>query len=87
LGIAVFLVPLTTLVVALRKYEQFSARLAAAHWIRVFYDLAWTFALWPLNSELLSEGLTRYAGKYDCGGVGCWQLTSPLATLIQCIAA
>jgi len=36
LGIAVFLVPLTALV--------------AVYWIWVLYDLAWTFALWRLNS-------------------------------------
>ena len=50
LGMAVFLVPLTALVVALRGYERFSAALVAVYWIWVFYDLAWTFALWRLNS-------------------------------------
>jgi len=50
LGIAVFLVPLTALVVALRGYERFSAALVAVYWIWVLYDLAWTFALWRLNS-------------------------------------
>ena len=50
LGIAVFLVPLTALVVALRSYERFSAALVAVYWIWVLYDLAWTFALWRLNS-------------------------------------
>jgi len=50
LGIAVFLVPLTALVVALRKYERFSAGLVVVYWIWVLYDLAWTYALWRLNS-------------------------------------
>jgi translocator protein len=50
LGIAVFLVPLTALVVALRKYEQFSAGLVAVYWMWVLYDLAWTYQLWRLNS-------------------------------------
>ena len=50
LGMAVFLVPLTALVVALRGYERFSAALVAVYWIWVLYDLAWTFALWRLNS-------------------------------------
>jgi len=47
---AVFLVPLTALVVALRRYERFSAALVAVYWMWVLYDLAWTFALWRLNS-------------------------------------
>ncbi len=50
LGIVVFLVPLTTLVVALRNYERFSAMLVAVYWIWVLYDLAWTYELWRLNS-------------------------------------
>jgi tryptophan-rich sensory protein len=50
LGIVVFLVPLTTLVVALRNYERFSAMLVAVYWIWVLYDLAWTYELWILNS-------------------------------------
>ena len=50
LGIVVFLVPLTVLLVALRKYERFSAGLVAVYWIWALYDLAWTFALWRLNS-------------------------------------
>jgi len=49
LGIAVFLVPLTALLLALRKHERFSAGLVAAYWVWVLYDLAWTFALWRLN--------------------------------------
>jgi tryptophan-rich sensory protein len=50
LGIAVFLVPVTALLLTLRAYERFSARLVAVYWIWVLYDLAWTFALWRLNS-------------------------------------
>jgi tryptophan-rich sensory protein len=50
LGIVVFLVPLTALLVALRKYERFSAGLVAVYWLWVLYDLVWTFALWRLNS-------------------------------------
>jgi len=49
LGIAVFLAPLTALLLALRKHERFSAGLVAAYWVWVLYDLAWTFALWRLN--------------------------------------
>jgi tryptophan-rich sensory protein len=49
LGIAVFLAPLTALLLALRKHERFSAGLVAADWVWVLYDLAWTFALWRLN--------------------------------------
>jgi tryptophan-rich sensory protein len=50
LGIVVFLLPVTALVLALRKYERFSAGLVAIYWIWVLYDFAWTFALWRLNS-------------------------------------
>jgi translocator protein len=50
LGMAVFLVPVTALLLTLRKYERFSAGLVAVYWIWVLYDLAWTFALWRLNS-------------------------------------
>ena len=50
LGIVMLLVPLTALVVALRKYERFSAGVVVVYWIWVLYDLAWTFALWRLNS-------------------------------------
>ena len=50
LGIAVFLVPLTALLLTLRRYERFSAGLVFVYWIWVLYDLAWTFALWRLNS-------------------------------------
>jgi benzodiazapine receptor len=49
LGIAVFLVPVTALLLTLRTYERFSAVLVAVYWIWVLYDLAWTFALWRLN--------------------------------------
>jgi translocator protein len=49
LGIVVFLVPLSALVVALRKHEQFSAGLVAVYCIWVLYDLAWTYQLWRLN--------------------------------------
>jgi translocator protein len=51
LGIAVFLVPLTALLLALRKHERFSAGLVTAYWVWVLYDLAWTFALWRLNGD------------------------------------
>ncbi len=51
LGIAVFLAPLTALLLALRKHERFSAGLVAAYWAWVLYDLAWTFALWRLNGD------------------------------------
>jgi tryptophan-rich sensory protein len=51
LGIAVFLAPLTALLLALRKHERFSAGLVAAYWVWVLYDLAWTFALWRLNGD------------------------------------
>ena len=50
LGITVFLVPVTTLLLTLRRYERFSAGLVFVYWIWVLYDLAWTFALWRMNS-------------------------------------
>jgi translocator protein len=50
LGIAVFLVPVTALLLTLRRYEPFSAALVFVYWVWVLYDLAWTFALWRLNS-------------------------------------
>ena len=50
LGMAAFLVPVTALVVALRSHDRSSAALVAFYWIWVLYDLAWTFALWRLNS-------------------------------------
>lgn len=51
LGIAVFLAPLTALLLALRKHERFSAALVAAYRVWVLYDLAWAFALWRLNGH------------------------------------
>ena len=50
LGIVVFLIPLTALLLTLRAYERFSTGLVTVYWIWVLYDLAWTFALWRLNS-------------------------------------
>lgn len=49
LGVVVFLVPLTALIATLRKHERFSARLVAAYWIWVLYDVIWTYALWRLD--------------------------------------
>ena len=49
LGIIVLLLPLTALVVALHKYERFSAGLTTVYWIWVLYDFAWTYQLWRLN--------------------------------------
>jgi hypothetical protein len=49
LGMIVFLVPLTALLLALRRYEGFSARLVAAYYVWVLYDLAWAYELWRLN--------------------------------------
>ena len=49
LGIAVFLVPLTALIVALRRHERFSAGLLLPYYLWVLYDLVWTYALWRLN--------------------------------------
>jgi tryptophan-rich sensory protein len=48
-GIAVFLVPLTALIVALRRHERLSAGLLLLYYLWVLYDLAWTYALWRLN--------------------------------------
>ena len=48
-GIAAFLVPLTALIVALRRHERFSAGLLVPYYLWVLYDLAWTYALWRLN--------------------------------------
>lgn len=48
-GIAAFLVPLTALIVALRRYERFSAGLLVPYYLWVLYDLVWTYALWRLN--------------------------------------
>ena len=49
LGIAAFLVPLTALAVALRRYERTSAWLLVPYYAWVLYDLAWTYGLWRLN--------------------------------------
>ena len=49
LGIAVFLAPLTALVVTLRTYERVSAWLLVPYYLWVLYDLAWTYELWRLN--------------------------------------
>ncbi|HKH12288.1 MAG TPA: TspO/MBR family protein [Rubrobacter sp.] len=49
LGIAVFLVVLTALMAALRRYERFSAGLLVPYYLWVLYDLAWTYELWRLN--------------------------------------
>ncbi|HET7479483.1 MAG TPA: TspO/MBR family protein [Rubrobacteraceae bacterium] len=51
LGIAGFLVPLTALLLTLRRYERFSAGLVAVYWIWVLYDLAWAFELWRINGS------------------------------------
>ena len=50
LGIVVFLVPLTALLLTLRAYDRFSATLVAVYWIWVLYDLACFYTLWRLNS-------------------------------------
>ena len=39
-GILVFLIPLTALIVALRRYEGFSAGLVAAYYVWALYELA-----------------------------------------------
>jgi len=50
LGIVVFLVLLTALVVVLLRYERFSAVLVVPYYLWVLlYDLAWTYELWRLN--------------------------------------
>ena len=50
LGIAVFLVALTALMAALRRYERFSlALLLIPYYLWVLYDLVWTYALWRFN--------------------------------------
>ncbi len=49
LGIAAFLVILTALMAALRRYERFSACLLVPYDLWVLYHLAWTYALWRLN--------------------------------------
>ena len=52
LGIVAFLVPLTALLLALRRYERFSATLVAGYYVWVLYDLAWTYQLWRLNDGI-----------------------------------
>lgn len=49
LGMALFLAPLTALLVALSQHERVSAWALAPYYVWVIYDLAWTFALWRLN--------------------------------------
>ena len=49
LGVALFLVPLTALVVVLLRHERPSARMLIAYYLWVLYDLAWTYELWRLN--------------------------------------
>jgi benzodiazapine receptor len=49
LGMVVFLVALTVLIVALRTHERFSAGLLVPYYLWVLYDLAWTYELWRLN--------------------------------------
>jgi translocator protein len=49
LGMVVFLVALTALIVALRAHERFSAGLLVPYYLWVLYDLAWTYELWRLN--------------------------------------
>ena len=51
LGIVVFLVPLTALLIMLRLRERFSAKLVVAYYAWVLYDLAWTYQLWRLNGD------------------------------------
>ena len=48
-GILMFLVPLTALLLALRTHERFSAGLLVLYYVWVLYDLAWTYQLWRLN--------------------------------------
>ena len=49
LGMVVFLVALTALIVALRAHESFSAGLLVPYYLWVLYDLAWTYEPWRLN--------------------------------------
>lgn len=49
LGVALFLVPLTALVVVLIRHERPSARMLIPYYLWVLYDLAWTYELWRLN--------------------------------------
>ena len=45
LGVALFLVPLTALVVVLIRHERPSARMLIPYYLWVLYDLAWTYEL------------------------------------------
>lgn len=49
LGILVFLVLLTALGAALRRYERFAAWLLVPYYAWVLYDVIWTYELWRLN--------------------------------------
>jgi benzodiazapine receptor len=49
LGMAVFLVSVTALLLTLRVHERLSAVLVTVYWAWVLYDLAWTFAVWRMN--------------------------------------
>jgi tryptophan-rich sensory protein len=51
LGIALFLVPLSFLLLALWRHERTSAKLLVPYYLWVLYDLAWTFELWRLNGS------------------------------------
>src|SRR5215208_1650108 len=51
LGIVAFLMPLTALLLVLRRYEWLSARLVTAYYLWVLYDLTWTYQLWRLNGD------------------------------------
>lgn len=51
LGIVAFLMPLTALLLVLRRHEWLSARLVTAYYLWVLYDLAWTYQLWRLNGD------------------------------------
>ena len=48
-GMVVFLVALTALIVVLGKYERFSAGLVVPYYLWVLYDLLWAYELWRLN--------------------------------------
>jgi benzodiazapine receptor len=50
-GIALFLVPLSALVIALYRHERPSAMIVAPYYLWVLYDLLWTYALWRINGS------------------------------------
>jgi benzodiazapine receptor len=52
LGIVVFLVPLTTLIVVLFRHERRSGQVLVPYYLWVVYDLAWTLELWRLNGGI-----------------------------------